>query len=192
MNEYIPLWCKSNFSFLEGASHPGELVQACADLALRGMALTDRDGVYGMVEAHSKACELGIHLIVGSEITIEDGSTLVLLAMNRAGYGNLSSLITIGRLRSVKGKSRVGWREICEKAENLIALWGGDRSLLNGKAEPFFIAHQLREAFGDRLYALLSRHRRSAEPHQEYRLRRRADRYGLPLVAGVEVLYHQS
>ena len=43
---YFPLWCKSNFSFLEGASHPEELVETCAALGLEGMALTDRDGVY--------------------------------------------------------------------------------------------------------------------------------------------------
>ena len=191
MKNYFPLWCKSNFSFLEGASHPEELVQACADHGLQGMALTDRDGVYGMVEAHIKAGKLGLHLIVGSEITIEDGSTLVLLAMNRSGYANLCRLITIGRLRSEKGKSQVSWGEICEHAEHMIALWGGDRSLLGGKPEPFFVAHQLREAFCDRLYALLSRHRRMEEPLQEDRLRRRAKRYQIPLVAGVEVLFHQ-
>lgn len=191
MAGYIPLWCKSNFSFLEGASHPEELIQVCADFGIPAMALTDRDGVYGMVEAHNKAAELGVHLIVGSEITIEDGSTLVLLAMNRPGYANLCRLITIGRRRSTKGKSQVGWIEVCEHAENLIALWGGERSLLTSKVEPFFVAHQLREAFAGRIYGLLSRHRRSAESVQEQRLRRRAEQYRLPLVAAVEVLYHQ-
>ena len=54
MPDYVPLWCKSNFSFLEGASHPEELVEACATLGLEAMALTDRDGVYGVVEAHKR------------------------------------------------------------------------------------------------------------------------------------------
>ena len=191
MMEYVPLWCKSNFSFLEGASHPEELVKTIAELGLNGMALTDRDGVYGVVEAHIKARELGVHLIIGSEITIEDGSNLILLAMNEAGYANLCRLITIGRRRSEKGKSRVSWQEICEHAANLIALWGGDRCLLTGNTEPFFIAHLLRDAFEDRLYALVTRHRRAQEPGQEERLRIRARRYRLPVVAGMEVLYHQ-
>lgn len=190
MDVYTPLWCKSNFSFLEGASHPEELVQACADYGLPAMALTDRDGVYGAVEAHIKARELGIQLIVGSEISVEDGSTLVLVAMNRAGYADLCRLITVGRRRSEKGRSQVSWGEICDHAADMIALWGGERSLLTGKAEPFFVAHQLREVFADRIYALLSRHRRSAETAQELRLRRRAARYQLPLAAAVEVLYH--
>ncbi len=187
---YIPLWCKSNFSFLEGASHPEELIETSAKYGLPGMALTDRDGVYGMVEAHRKAGELGIDLIVGSEITIEDGTNVILLAMNRTGYANLCRLITKGRLRSEKGNSLVRWKDVFEYAGNLIALWGGDRSLLAGMAEPFFIAHQLREVFQDRIYALLSRHRLSAEPPQEERLLRRAARYRLPVAVAVEVIYH--
>ena len=50
----IPLWCKSNFSFLEGASRPEELVVEAHRLGLGALALTDRDGVYGVVRAHQK------------------------------------------------------------------------------------------------------------------------------------------
>ncbi len=187
-----PLWCKSNFSFLEGASHPEELVETAAALGLSGLALTDRDGVYGLVEAHVKARELGVALISGAEVSIEDGSTLILLAQTRAGYANLCQLLTIGRRRCAKGESRVGWREVFAHAGDLIALWGGERGLLCGEAEPFFIAHQLCEAFGDRLYALAARHRRAEEPAREARLRRRAARYRIPIVAGTEVLYHRA
>ena len=52
---YTPLWCKSNYSFLEGASHPEELVEEALRLGIRSLALTDRDGVYGIVRAHVKA-----------------------------------------------------------------------------------------------------------------------------------------
>ncbi|EGV20436.1 error-prone DNA polymerase [Thiocapsa marina] len=186
----IPLWCKSHFSFLEGASHPEELVETCAVLGLAGLALTDRDGVYGLVEAHVKARELGVPLIAGSEVSIEDGSTLILLAQSRDGYANLCRLLTLGRRRCAKGESRVGWREVYAHAGDLIALWGGESALLCGDADPFFIAHQLREAFDDRLYALAARHRRADEPGREALLRQRAARYRLPIVAGYEVLYH--
>src|SRR4029079_5999267 len=60
---YVPLWCKSNFSFLEGASHPQELVETAAELGISALALTDRDGVYGMVEAHVEARQRGVKLI---------------------------------------------------------------------------------------------------------------------------------
>src|SRR5215510_2437961 len=152
---YVPLFCKSNGSFLEGASHPEELVEEAHRLGLRAMALTDRDGVYGIVRAHEKARELGVQLLVGAQVTVEHGaeaedtSLLALLATDRSGYANLCGLLTAGRLRSEKGSSRVTWREVCERAPGLIALWGGDRSLLVDERDPpAAVAGALREAFG--------------------------------------------
>ncbi|MCY3845342.1 MAG: error-prone DNA polymerase, partial [Acidobacteria bacterium] len=210
---YVPLWCRSNFSFLDGASHPDELVEQAHALGIEALALTDRDGVHGMVRAHVKAKELGVRLIVGAEVTVWDAadeagatpggaragatagdgapaSTIVLLAADRTGYANLCRLLTAGRLRRTKGESRVTWLEVCERAAGLVALWGGERSLLVRDAEPRAVAGPLREAFGDRLYAMASRHRRAEEARQEACLRRHAERAGLPLVAATEVLYH--
>jgi len=201
--DYVPLWCKTNFSFHEGASHPEELVEEAHRLGLRAIAITDRDGVYGVVEAYLKARELGVQLIVGAQVTVSpsltagigpDGSVIVLLARDRAGYANLCRLLTAGRLRSPKGESAVTWDEVCGHAGGLIALWGGDRSLLVGascpEADVDAVAGALRDAFGDRLYAMAARHRRDTEVRQEALLRRRAARHGLPVVGAVEVLYH--
>ncbi len=190
MSAYVPLWCKTNFSFLEGASHPEELVGACDELGLPALGVTDRDGVYGVVRAHVRARETGTKLLLGSEVTLDDGSTIVLLAQDREGYASLCGLVSKGRLRCAKGESRVTWLEVAEHAPGLIALWGGDRALATGEAEPEGIARLLLEAYGDRLYALAARHRRADEVDQEARLRRRARRWGVPVVAGVEVLYH--
>ena len=158
---YCPLWCKSHFSFLEGASSPAELVQTAHEMGIRSLAVTDRDGVYGIVQAHLAAKEHGLHLIVGSEITIDDGTTIVLLAMNRTGYASLCRLVTVGRCRSPKGTSSVTWQEVCDHAEGLIALWGGAASLLAGEPSPDATAELLKDAFSDRLYTLLARHRRA-------------------------------
>ena len=116
MPDYVPLWCKSNFSFLEGASHPEELVETCATLGLETMALTDRDGVYGVVEAHAKAREIGVRLILGSEVTLDDGSSLILLATSRGGYANVCRLITLGRRRSPKGEPAEGKRAVRQRS----------------------------------------------------------------------------
>src|SRR6187549_617393 len=64
--DHAPLWCKSNFSFLEGASHAEELVEEAHRLGLSSIALTDRDGVYGMVRAHTEARKHGLQLICGA------------------------------------------------------------------------------------------------------------------------------
>ncbi|MGY8654841.1 MAG: error-prone DNA polymerase [Verrucomicrobiia bacterium] len=187
---YAPLWCKSNYSFLEGASHPDELIEEAHRLGIRSLALTDRDGVYGIARAHKRARELGVQLIVGAEITLFDDSTFILLAMDRGGYANLCQLISKGRLRSPKGSSHVSWNEICERAEGLIALWGGERSLIGRELDPEDEARQLKDAFGDRLYALLTRHCEPEDARRERRIRARAERLGIVTVAGMETLYH--
>ena len=190
MAGYVPLWCKSNFSFLEGASHPDELVEEAHYHGLRAVALTDRDGVYGVVRAHAKALELGVKLIIGSQVTVADGSTIVLLAQDRGGYANLCRLLSKGRLCSPKGSSSVTWPQVIEHSEGLIALWGGQGALLLDDIDPVETATALASAFGDRLYAMLTRHRQADEVTMEAQLRKRAERYGLPLVAAMEVLYH--
>jgi len=189
---YAPLWCKSNFSFLEGASHPEELVEAAPRLGLPGLALTDRDGVHGAVRAHVTARALGVRLVLGAQATLDDGSRLLLLAADRGGWANLCRLLTKGRLRSPKGESRVTVAEVAEHAAGLLALLGGEGSLLaaeeEGPAER--AAGALRDAFGDRLHALVARHRRAEEARAEARTRARAARFGLPVVAATETLYH--
>ncbi len=183
---YAPLWCKSNYSFLEGASHPEELVEACRRLGIRSLALTDRNGVYGIVRAHVRARELDVHLIVGSQVSLQDGSEVLLLAQNREGYARLCRLLTTGHLRASKGNCRVSWEEVCRHSPGLIALWIGSPASPGSGT----VLEQLRPAFEDRLYVVLARHLRAEEALREIRLREMADRFGLPTVAAVEVLYH--
>ena len=241
---YAPLWCKSNFSFLEGASHAEELVEEAHRVGIGSIAITDRDGMYGMVRAHVKAKELGVHLVCGVQVTVaapgsvlapsviattrgrgwglhsddlesphaagrrgrtkrakprqpalelQDAatSTIVLLAIDRAGWASLTRLLTIGRRRCDKGASLVSWAEVCAHASGVIALWGGEGSLLADEADaPAAVVGDLRDAFGDRLYAMVTRHRRADDVPREGRVRERARAAELPIVAANEVLYH--
>jgi error-prone DNA polymerase len=192
---YAALWTKSNFSFLEGASHPDELVETAHRHGLAALALTDRDGVYGAVRAHVKARELGLALIHGAQLTLEDGAHLLLLAQNRAGYANLCGLITAGRLRSPKGSCSLTWTEVCAQAGDLIALWDlGRDDPLELERERLLEqrAGELRAAFGDRLYGLCARRRRADEVASEALLRARAARWRVALAAANEVLYHRA
>jgi len=147
---FLPLWTKTTFSFLEGASSADELFAEAKRLGLDALAVTDRDGVAGIVRAHVAAKETGVRLVVGSEVTVAGGATIVLLCRDRAGYANLCRLVTKGRLRSPKGTSAVAWDEVCAHAPGLVALWRGtDEHALPA----------LRDAFGGSLYALVARHR---------------------------------
>jgi error-prone DNA polymerase len=100
---YAELHCVSNFSFLRGASHPEELISRAASLGYASLAMTDEGSLSGVVRAHVEAKRVGLHLILGSEIRLGCGLRLVVLAMDRDGYGNLSEWITLGRCRAPKG-----------------------------------------------------------------------------------------
>jgi len=98
MDGYFELHARSAFSFLRGASDPEDLAKATFGLHLPGLALLDRDGVYGAPRLYAPAKASGIRPRVGAEITMEDGSVVPLLAATRIGYQNLCQLITEAKL----------------------------------------------------------------------------------------------
>ncbi len=187
MASYVPLWCATNYSFLEGASFPDEQVHAAAELGLPAIGIADRDGLYGVVRAHTAAKEKELHLLLGSLITMDDGSAILLYAQTRSGYANLSTLISRGRLRSPKGFSSVEKRDLEQLSRDLIAI-------LPTQGELFFEEGRvgwLSGLFGDRLYIGVSRHQEPEEAARERRLRKLAEQHDLPLVALPRILYHE-
>ncbi|MGA8513223.1 MAG: error-prone DNA polymerase [Burkholderiaceae bacterium] len=110
---YAELHCLSNFSFQRGASHPEELVQRAHALGYSALAITDACSMAGVVRAHTEAKKLGLQLLIGTELRIDmPGSTaefctVVLLARNRNGYGQLCELITAARAGHPKGQYHI-------------------------------------------------------------------------------------
>ena len=105
---YAELFCLTNFSFLHGASHAEELVERAVKLGYGALAITDECSLAGVVRAHGEARQAGLKLLIGAHfhLTHPDGSpalSLLALATNRNGYGNLSEMITLGRMRADKG-----------------------------------------------------------------------------------------
>lgn len=124
--DYIELHARSAFNFLRGASQPEALAEAAAEAGLPGLAVCDRDGVYGAPRVYKAAREQGLRAIVGAELTLEDGSALPVLVETRQGYQNLCQLITKAQLRSAKGEARVRYDELPPSADGLIALTGDE------------------------------------------------------------------
>ena len=120
---YAELHCLSNFSFLRGASHPEELVERAQTLGYAALALTDECSFSGIVRAHVAAKAAGLPLVIGSEVTLADGTRLVLLATDRASYGDLSQLITRGRRSAEKGSYALTRDDVAAFAARLLALW---------------------------------------------------------------------
>jgi error-prone DNA polymerase len=118
---YAELHCRTNFSFLEGASHPDELVQTAQALGYQALAITDRNSLAGVVRAHTAAKTAGLKLLIGAEVTPVDAPPVVLLATDRAAYGRLCRLLTRGRRNAPKGECALTLDDIAEHAQGLLA-----------------------------------------------------------------------
>jgi error-prone DNA polymerase len=181
---YAELHCLSNFTFLRGASHPEELVKRAAALGYRALALTDECSLAGVVRAHVAAKDVGLPLVIGSEIRLQDGPRLVLLATDREGYGNLSVLITRGRRRTKKGSYSLCWDDLDGGLPGCLVLLVPD-----GKHDAEH-ARFVAERFAGRAWI-------AAEllqgPHDRARLaglRELGKAHGLPLVAAGDAHMH--
>lgn len=119
--KYFELQCKSNFSFLEGASHAHEYAEQAQQLGYSGFSITDRNTLAGIVRAHTAARDLNMPFAVGTEVHPIDGPPLVLWPMNRAGYANVCKLLSIGRMRATKGECALSWHDIQTNSDQVLA-----------------------------------------------------------------------
>jgi error-prone DNA polymerase len=178
--DYAELHCCTNFSFLRGASHAEELVARAAELGYAALAITDECSLAGVVRAHVAAKELGLKLIVGSEIVLADGMRLVLLAQNRAGYGNLSALITLGRRRATKADFLLTRNDLDWGVPDCLCLWLATPDSTPEEAD------WLAARFPGRCWIA---HERFLQPDDAERLEHLRT-LGLPLVAAGDVHMH--
>ena len=167
------LHTRSAFSFLSSGSMPQMLIQRAADLGLPSVALLDRDTVAGAVRFHFEAKEYGIKPIIGSEITMDDGSLLPLVPLNLKGYQNLSKLITTVKLRNKKGEHFATRKDIEEHSADLLCFTGGADGFMHksireghGQADLAWLNY----VFEKRLYVELQRHYLRSEEDMNLRL----------------------
>ncbi len=187
---YVELHCKSNFSFLEGASHPDELVERAAELGYRAIAITDRNTLAGAVRMHCAAKQAGLKLLVGAEIEPEDAPPILLYAMNRAGYGRLSRLISRGRLRRPKGECAIYFEDVAELSEGLMGVALVRKGCGDGGEERW--VRRYGEVFGDRLYVAAEVCAGVDDREHLAWVAGLCRRTGMPMVAANDVHYHIS
>ncbi len=154
--EFVELLGRSNFSFLQGAAHPEEMVLRAQELGYRGFALCDLNGVYGVVRGfqaveypseflvHNSLVHPEFQYFLGAEMQLADGSSIVLMPQSRDGYIQLCQLITLSKRESQKGFSNLSFDSLRLHCEDLLAFplppWTLEKLV------------ELREIFGDRLY----------------------------------------
>jgi error-prone DNA polymerase len=197
---YAELHCRTNYSFLEGASHADELVARAKELGLAALAVTDRNSLAGVVRAHVAAKEARLKLIIGAEIVPVDGPALVLLAPNRAAYGRLSRLITTGRRRAPKGECRITMDDVAAHQEGLLCcvpLSCETRLRFERSYQPGLDCKlsdtellRTRDIFPDRCWGLAELHLGADDSVRLNQWLTQRQRLGIPLAAANDVHYH--
>jgi error-prone DNA polymerase len=183
--EYAELECFTNYSFLRGASHPEELVERAANIGLKAIALTDRDGVYGIPKAYWESRKTPqLKLITGASLSLPNGKRLTLLASDRSAYGLLCRILTASHADKEKGLAEVSWASLQEILDtfsgrnSLIALANADSDLL-----------RVRSLF-PQAYLTISRWIDGLDRERTEKALWLSRRFNLPLVATNQVRYH--
>ncbi|MEH3085736.1 MAG: error-prone DNA polymerase [Xylophilus ampelinus] len=199
--DYAELWCLSNFSFLRGASHPAELVARARQLGYAALAIADECSMSGIVRAHVEAKAQGLPLIVGSQFAVrcgpqgtgrtaaDPGYTLVVLACDLDGYGNLCEFIT--RLRRAAGKGSYTLRHEDIDAGALrgcVVLAAPSRDCTPGQID--VIARWLLDRFTGRCWLAVQMLRTLGDEMWLHRMRQASERTAVPLVAAGDVHMH--
>jgi error-prone DNA polymerase len=196
---YAELHAKTNFSFLEGASHPDELVVRAAELGYAALAVTDRNSLAGVVRAHGAAKQLGLKLIIGAQLDLLDAPPVVLWTTDRASYGRLARLITRGRRQAPKGEFHLSFDQLAEHAAGLIAgvlphvqgaMLAQACSRKREHGTPVDALHRYRELFGDRGYLVGELTKGPDDANTLAQLVALSKRSRLPLLAAGDVHYH--
>ena len=213
---YAELHCLSSFSFQRGASLPEELVARAAALGYTALAITDECSVAGVVRAHTQAKELGLKLLLGAEFRVHNAAlpdirknvsrippprptpgaqkpdlelTLVVLAHNVQGWGNLCEFITAARSRAVKGEYVVSWSD-----SDFASLEHCEVLLVPPRVLSFesLCAHatRLKAIFGSRLWIALELLHGLDDDLWQHKLERASQFTGVPLVAAGKVHMH--
>ncbi len=213
---YVELHCHSGFSFLDGASHPEELVLAALELGYPALALTDHDGLHGAMEFAQAARLHGLQPITGVELTLRDvipdldldtqpswparGHHVTLLAETPTGYANLSRLVTRTRMESPRESPSLPLDALLddpERVDGIVCLTGCRRSpvlamLDSSRAEAEAMLTRFRDCFGpDRLFVELQDNRIRGDAARNKALGALADHFGLPVVATNNVHIHR-
>ncbi len=204
---YVELHCHSGFSFLDGASHPEELVLRAAELGYPALALTDHNGLYGSMEFAQAAHRVNLQPITGAEVTLRDcfagvdepeaGHHVTLLAETPQGYANLSRLLTEAHMGSERGDPRLPLDALLTRSEGLILLTGCAKSPVSAALDSSVVdAEALMgrfvSAFGPGgVFVELQDNAVKGDRARNKGLGRLAGRMGLGVVATGKVHYHR-
>jgi error-prone DNA polymerase len=177
---FAELAAKTNYSFLEGASTPEEIVDTAKSLGYSALGITDTFGVYGVPRAHVAALKCGLPLVVGAELCVES-SRVLLMARNRKGYGDLCELLTL--CHDDRDNPRTQWNTVFDYSENcflLMPAWKANEAIIP----------RIKNTLGDRFTFLVSRFLDGSDKARIQSAECLSRKYEIPCVASNQPLFH--
>ena len=184
---YAELRCRSHYSFLRGGSSPDELMRQAQSLGLHALAITDRNGVYGIPKAYlaEKECA-STRLISGAEFILTDHPPLTVLAQNRSAYGLMCRALTELHRTAPKGAGSLSFDQFMTFGSEPP---GSGWIILSGLEED--ARHSdLKDQFGSQLFTTLHRPLDGNDADRTHRALQIRNRWGIPILATQDVLYH--
>ncbi|TDE18085.1 error-prone DNA polymerase [Dyadobacter psychrotolerans] len=190
---YTELQVTTNFSFLRGGSHPEEIVEQAVALGYEQIAITDHNTLSGIVRAHSAAKAKNIRIIAACRLNLIDGPSLLAYPTDKDAYARLSGLLSLGNLRTEKGKCDLYKADVYSHAEGMLFIVLPPASLNEAfEFDPSFTVHlkEYRRVLGDAVFLGANRSYRGDDGKMLFRLDQLAARLDIPMVATNDVHYH--
>src|SRR6185437_6690956 len=191
--EYAELQVTSNFSFLQGASHPEELIDEAKGLGYRSMALTDRNTLAGIVRAHKSAKSADFQFIPGARLDLTENTSVLAYPTDKDAYSRLSNLLTLGMKHVEKGEYLLQKTDVYQFAKGMkFLIVPPERATNLFDLEEAFKSNVLeyREAFGKDVYLAATRRFREDDDVLLYRLHELSLIFEVPMIATGDVHYH--
>ncbi len=183
---YAHLFTTTNFTFLTGASHPGEYIYRAYELGYDALAITDECSLAGIVKAYVATKELNFKLIVGSRFRLSNGMDLIAIAPSRIAYAELSGFITLARRRAEKGSYEAHFEDLRFRLRTCLVIWVAKLD----EAISYDVANELNNAFRGRLWIGINHQLQGGEQKDFVRWEKLSAGIKVPLVACGEALMH--
>jgi error-prone DNA polymerase len=195
--KFAELVSATNYSFLRGASHPSDMVGRALELGMAGIGIADRNSVAGVVrawvalneaceEARAALAEIDFRLIVGARLVFADATPdIIAYPATRHGWGRLTRLLTVGNRRAEKGDCILRFADLIDHADDLLLIAMADES-------QEFLLRRLAETRPGAVWLGASMPREGSDRRRLARLKRLAERVGVPLLATNDALYAYS
>jgi len=188
-HKYAELEVMTNFSFLEGASHPDELVNRAVELGYQAIAVTDLNTVSGIVRMHVAAKHTGLKLLIGARLRFIDAPDILVWMPDRAAYGRLCRLLTVGRCRAAKGECILTLADFIAHSDGLLAAVVPPDPV---QTDPGKVLRLLREVLGTRLSLTFSHLYDGTDQRRMRTLIEMSRVHHVPILATNNVLYHDA